>query len=90
MPATVSWCQVCQRNLRKYAALRDWGWFIIIQQTRPLIGKSDPNEELKILEERAKATYGVYIEKVELKEKLLKDNVVIEEDKKALLAQIDR
>merc|ERR1719309_181365 len=29
---------VCQRNFRKYMALRDWGWFVIIQKTRPLIG----------------------------------------------------
>ena len=80
---------VCQRNLRKYMALRDWGWFVVIQRTRPLIGKSDPNEELKILEERAAATYGVYIQKVELKEQLLKDNVQIEDDKKAIIKQID-
>ena len=80
---------VCQRNLRKYMALRDWGWFVVIQRTRPMIGKSDPNEELKILEERAAATYGVYIQKVELKEQLLKDNVQIEDDKKAIMRQID-
>ena len=80
---------VAQRNLRKYMALRDWGWFVVIQRTRPLIGKSDPNEELKILEERAAATYGVYIQKVELKEQLLKDNVQIEDDKKAIIRQID-
>ena len=42
--------KVCQRNFRKYIALREWGWFIIIQRTRPLIGKADPNEELRILE----------------------------------------
>ena len=80
---------VAQRNLRKYMSLRDWGWFIVIQRTRPLIGKSDPNEELNILEARAAETYGVYIQKVELKEQLLKDNVQIEEDKKAIIRQID-
>ena len=80
---------VCQRNLRKYMALRDWGWFVVIQRTRPMIGKCDPNEELKVLEEKAAATYGVYIQKVELKEKLLKDNKQIEEDKKTILKQIE-
>merc|ERR1719323_2144904 len=46
---------VCQRNFRKYMALRDWGWFVIIQKTRPLIGMPNPEEELRILEEQANA-----------------------------------
>merc|ERR1719431_1383674 len=82
--------KVCQRNFRKFMALRDWGWFVIIQRTRPLIGKPDPTEELRILEERANATYGVYIEKVNLKAQLLEDNKVIEEEKKTLMVQIDK
>ena len=81
--------KVAQRNLRKYMALRDWGWFVVIQRTRPMIGKSDPNEELKILEERANATYGVYKEKLDTKDRLLKENVDIEDDKKALLKLLD-
>merc|ERR1719297_195748 len=81
--------KVCQRNFRKYMALRDWGWFVIIQKTRPLVGRPDPNEELRLLEEKANATYGVYKEKVDLKAKLLEDNKVIEEEKKALLKQIE-
>merc|ERR1719282_1878204 len=81
--------KVAQRNFRKYMALRDWGWFVIIQKTRPLVGRPDPNEELRLLEEKANATYGVYKEKVDLKAKLLEDNKVIEEEKKALLKQIE-
>merc|ERR1719288_317780 len=81
---------VCQRNFRKYMALRDWGWFVIIQKTRPLVGRPNPEEELRLLEEKANATYGVYKEKVDLKEKLLEDNKVIEEEKKTLLKQIEK
>merc|ERR1712088_1012354 len=81
--------KVCQRNFRKYQALRDWGWFIIIQKTRPMVGRPDPNEELRILEEKANATYGVYKEKVDLKAKLLEENEVIVEEKKALIKQIE-
>merc|ERR1712209_15441 len=81
--------KVAQRNFRKYMALRDWGWFVIIQKTRPLVGRPDPNEELRLLEEKANATYGVYKEKVDLKAKLLEDNKVIEEEKKALIKQIE-
>merc|ERR1719270_1348060 len=81
---------VCQRNFRKYMALRDWGWFVIIQKTRPLIGLPNPEEELRILEEKANATYGVYKEKLDLKEKLLGENKVIEEEKRALIKQIEK
>merc|ERR1719234_269905 len=82
--------KVAQRNFRKYMALRDWGWFVIIQKTRPLIGMPNPEEELRLLEEKANATYGVYKEKVDTKAKLLEDNKVIEEEKKALLKQIEK
>merc|ERR1711936_635185 len=67
----------------------EWGWFIIIQKTRPLIGLPNPEEELRLLEEKANATYGVYKEKLDTKEKLLAENQVIEEEKKALLKQIE-
>merc|ERR1711994_529616 len=44
---------VAQRNFRKYMALRNWGWFVLIQKTRPLIGQPNPEEELRLLEEEA-------------------------------------
>ena len=59
--------KVGQRNFRKYMSMREWGWFIIIQKTRPLIGRPDPIEELRLLEEKAAATYGVYKEKCDTK-----------------------
>merc|ERR1712168_291435 len=52
--------KVAQRNFRKYLAMRDWGWFIIIQKTRGLIGLPNPEEELRLLEEKANAAYGEY------------------------------
>ena len=82
--------KVCQKNLRKYMNLRDWGWFIAIQKTRPLVGRADPNEELRVLEEKAAATYGVYKAKLDLKEKLLKEMDQMVEEKKALMEQIDK
>ena len=80
---------VCQRNFRKYMALREWGWFIIIQKTRPMIGLPNPEEELRILEEKANLKYGAYAEKVNLKTQLLEENKRIEDEKKALLKQIE-
>merc|ERR1711890_128857 len=51
---------VAQRNFRKYLAMRTWGWFVIIQKTRPLVGQPNPEEELRLLEEQANNTYGAY------------------------------
>merc|ERR1712226_1214339 len=82
--------KVCQRNFRKYMALRNWGWFVIIQKTRPLIGMPNPEEELRLLEEKAKATYGVYKEKLDTKAKLLEENKLIEEEKKQLMKQLEQ
>ena len=44
--------KVGQRNFRKFLGMRDWGWFIIIQKTRGLIGLPNPQEELEQLEVR--------------------------------------
>merc|ERR1711878_155343 len=81
--------KVIQRNFRKYQTLRNWGWFIIIQKTRPLIGQTNPEEELRLLEEKAAATWGKYNEQLETKKKLEAENVQMEEEKKALVKQLE-
>jgi myosin heavy chain 6/7 len=81
---------VCQRQFRKWMNLREWGWFTIIQKTRPLIGLPNPEEELRILEEEANCKYGEYEEKLNTKAKLLEDNKVIEDEKRDLLNQIEK
>lgn len=82
--------RVCQRQFRKYSALRDWGWFIILQKTRPLINLSNPEEELRLLEDKAKLTYDVYMEKLETKKRLEEENREMEEENKSLLQQIEK
>merc|ERR1719400_2679856 len=81
--------KVIQRNFRKFATLRNWGWFIIIQKTRPLIGQINLEEELKILEEKAKKAYGAYEEQVNTKKRLEQENIDMEEEKKALMKQLE-
>merc|ERR1719175_389392 len=71
--------KVCQRNFRKFLSLRDWGWYVLIQKTRPLIGMPNPEEELRLLEEEANRTWGKYKEQLETKARLEEDNKVIEE-----------
>merc|ERR1712088_110928 len=80
--------KVIQRNFRKFQGLRDWGWFIIIQKTRPLIGQIDLTEELALLETKAKKAYGAYEEQVNNKKRMEQENVEMEDEKKALMAQL--
>merc|ERR1719225_422502 len=81
--------KVVQRNFRKYQTLRTWGWFIIIQKTKPLIGQPNPEEELRQLEEAADATWGKYNEQLETMKKLEAENIQMEEEKKALVKQLE-
>merc|ERR1712241_210912 len=81
--------KVIQRNFRKFASLRNWGWFIIIQKTRPLIGQVNLEQELAILEEQAKDAYGAYKEQLDTKARLEAEKFAMEEEKKALMKQLE-
>merc|ERR1712165_505581 len=78
-----------QRNFRKYMQLRNWGWFIIIQKTRPLIGQVNIEEELRLLEEQANATWGQYQEALEVTERLKEEGKNIEQELKDLTKQLE-
>merc|ERR1739847_52503 len=82
--------KVIQRNFRKFATLRNWGWFIIIQKTRPLIGQINLEEELKILEEKANAGWGAYQDAVNVTKELEAENKRLkDEDIIALTKQLE-
>merc|ERR1712226_1250896 len=81
--------KVIQRNFRKYMTLRTWGWFIIIQKTKPLIGQINLEDELRMLEEQANAKFGAYEEQLKTKARLAEDNVLIQEETKALIKQLE-
>merc|ERR1711942_210163 len=51
---------VIQRNFRKFFQLRNWGWFIIIQKTKPLIGAENLEDQLRTLEAECEEKYGTY------------------------------
>ena len=59
--------KVCQRNFRKFMALRNWGWFVIIQKTKPLIGRVNLEDELRLLEDKANNTWGKYKDQLDTK-----------------------
>merc|ERR1711963_808119 len=81
--------KVCQRNFRKYQSLRSWGWFIIIQKTKPLIGQINLEDELRILEEKANAAYGAYEEAINVTKTLEAANIAIQEEQVALTKQLE-
>ena len=64
--------------------LRDWGWFIIIQKTRPPIGQPDPNQELIDLENKCNAAYGAYTEALETTKRMQEEMKTIEEEGKGV------
>merc|ERR550532_2053572 len=80
--------KVAQRNFRKYLSMREWGWFIIIQKTRGLIGLPNPEEELRLLEEKANATYGEYKKALDITAELEQSNVQIQEEIKELTSTL--
>merc|ERR1719216_588050 len=82
--------KVAQRQFRKYLASRDWGWFVVIQKTRATLGQPNPEAELAALEEKAAATWGKYDEQLKTKDRLLGENESIKEEKKALMAQLEK
>merc|ERR1719334_2085269 len=80
--------KVGQRNFRKYLASRDWGWFVLIQKTRGLIGLPNPEEELRLLEEKANATWGQYKEALDVTETLKGSLDGLKEDIKTMGEQL--
>merc|ERR1712061_290475 len=81
--------KVAQRQFRKFLQMRDWGWFVIIQKTRPLIGMPNPEEELRLLEEKANATYGKYKEALDVTASLEGQMDQLKEDIKALTKKLE-
>merc|ERR1712212_371285 len=81
--------KVCQRNFRKYMQLRTWGWFVIIQKTKPLVGQPNPEEELRKLEEAANASYGKYQEALQVSKELQEDGEKVKDEIKALTKQLE-
>merc|ERR1711997_353526 len=81
--------KVIQRNFRKYMSLRNWGWFSIIQKTRPLIGMINIEEEIKILEDAAAKAISAYEKELADRKKFEQSNAKLLDDKLLLLNRIE-
>merc|ERR1711872_336745 len=80
---------VCQRQFRKYVSMREWGWFVIIQKTRPLVGMPNPEEELRQLEEKANATWGKYKDAIDVTANLEGQMDSLKDDIKSLTKTLE-
>merc|ERR1711872_973264 len=78
-----------QRNFRKYFSLRTWGWFIIIQKTKPLLGQLNPEQELANLEEKVNEVYGAYQHALNVTKSLEAENGTVKEEITALTKQLE-
>ena len=81
--------KVIQRQFRNYIKNRDWGWFVIIRKTKPLVGVPNPEEELRILEEKATKAYGAYEEQLNTKKELEEQNNAMVDDINALKQRLN-
>merc|ERR1739848_779683 len=60
-----------------------------MQKTRTLVGQENPEEELRNLEAKCQASFGAYQDQLETKKRLEQENVNMEEEKKALVKQLE-
>merc|ERR1712226_501520 len=69
--------------------MRTWGWFIIIQKTRPLVGQMNPEQELALLEEKVKESFGAYQEALDVTKQLEAEGVTVKDEIAALTKQLE-
>ncbi|CAF0942947.1 unnamed protein product [Didymodactylos carnosus] len=81
--------QVVQRNIKKYLAFRNWGWWILFTKIKPLLSVARQEEELKKMEEE----FGALKENLAKEEKLRKEmednNAKLVKEKNDLYAQLE-
>ena len=82
--------KVGQRQFRKYMSMRSWGWFVIIQKTRGMIGQPNPEEELRLLEEKANSTYGEYKKALDVTKELEMENDTIKVEIKEMSSELSK
>merc|ERR1712045_675748 len=80
---------VIQRQYRQYFKMKSWGWWTLISRTKPLIGALQMEEVLNLLQERVNETYGKYMDQVETKKRLDEECKELQEEKKALMTQLE-
>ena len=80
---------VLQRVFRRYLSLRHWGWFSIIQKTRPLIGMVNIEEEIQLLEDAAAQAVEDFETETASRKAFEESNSRLMDEKLALLKRIE-
>merc|ERR1719394_2215230 len=80
---------IIQKVFRRYLTLRHWGWFSIIQKTRPLIGMVNIEEEIQLLEDAATNAVVEFETTIAERKKFEEANAQLVEEKAALLKRIE-
>jgi len=80
---------VLQRVFRRYLSLRHWGWFSIIQKTRPLIGMVNIEEEIQLLEDAAAQAVEEFETETSARKIYEENNSRLMDEKLALLKRIE-
>merc|ERR1719266_1866900 len=80
---------VIQRQYRQYFKMKSWGWWTLLKRTQPLVGALQMEEVLNLLQNRVNETYGKYMEQVETKKRLDEECKELQEEKKALMTQLE-
>merc|ERR1712228_84965 len=78
-----------QRVFRRYLSLRHWGWFSIIQKTRPLIGMVNIEEEIQLLENAAAQAVEEFESETTARKTFEESNSRLMDEKLALLKRIE-
>merc|ERR1712029_539697 len=66
-----------------------WGWFIIIQKTKPLIGAENLEDQLRTLEAECEEKYGTYKKALDEKKRLQQENEIAKDEIKKLTEQLE-
>ena len=81
--------QTIQRNARAYNQLRDWPWWQLFNQVKPLLGETREDEEMaKRKQELALAKERAELEKV-ANAKLEEERLKLEMEKKAIVTDLE-
>ena len=80
---------VIQRVFRRYLTLRHWGWFSVIQKTRPLIGMVNIEEEIQLLEDAATQAIQEFETTISERKRFEEANSQLMDEKMALIKRIE-
>ncbi|CAF0933829.1 unnamed protein product [Didymodactylos carnosus] len=81
--------QVVQRNIKKYLAFRNWGWWILFTKIKPLLSVARQEEELKKMEEEFTALKENLAKEEKLRKEMEDNTAKLIKEKNDLYQQLE-